>query len=133
MSLNRRQFLNLAAGGAATSILVNGSTRADPSPALRAIAFDAFTIFDARPITTVAEQLFPGHGAELTNLWRTRQFEYTWLRTLYGHYADFWRVTQDSLVFAAFGRGIYLRQYTPDLRLIKPKSIMPLRKLAESG
>src|SRR5215472_7243699 len=34
------------------------------------------------------------------NLWRTRQFEYTWLRTVSGHYADFWKVTEDALVFA---------------------------------
>ncbi|MBV8101746.1 MAG: haloacid dehalogenase type II [Verrucomicrobia bacterium] len=101
MSLNRRQFLNLAASGVATSLLVNGSTRADTPPTSRAIAFDAFTIFDARPITALAEEFFPGRGTELTSLWRTRQFEYTWLRTLYGRYADFWQVTQDSLEFAA--------------------------------
>ena len=101
MSLNRRQFLNLAASGVATSLLVNGSTRADTPPTFRAIAFDAFTIFDARPITALAEEFFPGRGTELTSLWRTRQFEYTWLRTLYGRYADFWQVTQDSLEFAA--------------------------------
>jgi 2-haloacid dehalogenase len=101
MSLNRRQFLNLTASGVATSLLVGPSTRADTSSTIRAIAFDAFTIFDARPITSLAEELFPGRGTELSNLWRTRQFEYTWLRTLYGRYADFWQVTQDSLEFAA--------------------------------
>jgi 2-haloacid dehalogenase len=101
MSLNRRHFLNLAAGGVATSLLVGRSTRADTPPTIRAIAFDAFTTFDSRPITSLAEEFFPGAGAELSNLWRTRQFEYTWLRTLYGRYADFWQVTQDSLEFAA--------------------------------
>jgi 2-haloacid dehalogenase len=101
MSLNRRQFLNLAAGGVAAGLLVDGSTRADTAPTIKAIAFDAFTIFDARPITSLAEEFFPGRGTELSNLWRTRQFEYTWLRTLYGRYADFWQVTQDALEFAA--------------------------------
>ena len=33
--------------------------------------------------------------------WRTRQFEYTWLRTVAGRYADFWPVTENALVFAA--------------------------------
>jgi 2-haloacid dehalogenase len=61
----------------------------------------AFTVFDARPITSLAEEFFPGRGTELSNLWRTRQFEYTWLRTLYGRYADFWQVTKDALEFAA--------------------------------
>jgi 2-haloacid dehalogenase len=37
----------------------------------------------------------------LSNTWRTRQFEYTWLRTVAQRYADFWRVTEDALGFAA--------------------------------
>jgi 2-haloacid dehalogenase len=37
----------------------------------------------------------------LGKAWRTRQFEYTWLRTTAGHYADFWQVTEDALRFAA--------------------------------
>jgi hypothetical protein len=73
MSLNRRQFLNLAPGGAAASLLVDGSTRADNPPTIKAIVFDAFTIFDAQPITSLAEELFTGRGTELSNLWRTRQ------------------------------------------------------------
>jgi 2-haloacid dehalogenase len=101
MSLNRRQFLNLAGGGVAASLLNDRSARADTPATIRAIAFDAFTIFDARPITSLAEEFFPGWGTELSNLWHTRQFEYTWLRALYGRYADFWQVTQDSLEFAA--------------------------------
>jgi len=37
---------------------------------------------------------------ELANEWRTRQFEYTWLRTLAGRYADFWQVTAEALTYA---------------------------------
>ena len=48
----------------------------------------------------LAEQLFPGRGAELSNAWRTRQFEYQWLRALTGRYADFWQATEDALVFS---------------------------------
>jgi 2-haloalkanoic acid dehalogenase type II len=49
---------------------------------------------------------FSGSGPELSNAWRTRQFEYTWLRTLGGHYADFWQVTEESLVYAAKALGV---------------------------
>jgi 2-haloacid dehalogenase len=91
--LNRRDFLGLAAQ---TGV----SLAADPM-AVRAIAFDAFPIFDPRPVFALAEELYPGRGAELSNLWRTRQFEYTWLRTMSRNYADFWQVTGDALVFAA--------------------------------
>src|SRR5262249_1298437 len=68
---------------------------------VRAIAFDAFPILDPRPVFALAEELFPGKGADLAAAWRTRQFEYAWLRTLSRRYADFWQVTEDPLIFAA--------------------------------
>ena len=40
-------------------------------------------------------------GARLSDLWRIRQFENAWLRTLSHRYADFWRVTEDALLFAS--------------------------------
>jgi 2-haloacid dehalogenase len=102
MPLNRREFLKLTAGGIATGILLSTlAALAAARPKIKAIAFDAFPIFDPRPIFALAEQLFPGKGAELSNLWRTRQFEYQWLRALSGHYADFWQTTEDALVFSA--------------------------------
>ncbi len=75
--------------------------RAAASAKLKAIAFDAFPIFDPRPLARLAESLFPGKGVQLGNAWRTRQFEYQWLRVLSGHYADFWQTTEEALVFAA--------------------------------
>jgi 2-haloacid dehalogenase len=70
-------------------------------PRIKALAFDAFPILDPRSIFERAERLFPGKGVELSNVWRIRQFEYQWLRALAGHYADFWRSTEDALVFSA--------------------------------
>lgn len=68
---------------------------------IKAIAFDAFVIFDPRPLVGLAEQLFPGKGEDLSNQWRTRQFEYTWLRVTAKRYVDFWQVTEEALEFAA--------------------------------
>jgi len=87
----------LAAGGWVSHVLPQSVT----SRHLRAIAFDAFAVFDPRPISVLAETLFPGKGPELSNAWRTRQFEYQWLRSLSGRYADFWQTTQEALVFSA--------------------------------
>lgn len=102
MSLNRRAFLNLAAAGVATGFLTSTlRAQTGTSPKIKAIAFDGFPIFDPRPIFALAEQLFPGRGAELSNAWRTRQFEYQWLRALAGRYVDFWQATDDALVFAS--------------------------------
>ena len=68
---------------------------------IKAVAFDAFAIFDARPVFSLVDELFPEDGKELTTLWRARQFEYMWLRSLSRHYDDFLSVTADALVFAA--------------------------------
>lgn len=66
----------------------------------QAVAFDGFPIFDLRSVAAAAEVAAPGRGAELVTAWRTRQFEYQWLRALSNDYADFWQTTNDSLVFA---------------------------------
>jgi 2-haloacid dehalogenase len=44
--------------------------------------------------------MFPGSGAQLSQLWRTKQLEYTWLRSLMNRYEDFWQVTDDALRFS---------------------------------
>ena len=75
--------------------------RAEPTIKIKVIAFDAFVVFDPRPLSALAEKLFPDKGADLLAAWRTRQFEYTWLRTISGTYEDFWKVTGDALVYAA--------------------------------
>ncbi|MBV9998950.1 MAG: haloacid dehalogenase type II [Verrucomicrobia bacterium] len=102
MPLRRRQFLQLTAGRFAAGVVsVSALARAAGNRSIKAIAFDAFTIFDPRPVFALAATLFPAQGTALGNAWRTRQFEYTWLRTLYGRYTDFWQVTEQALIFAA--------------------------------
>jgi 2-haloacid dehalogenase len=101
MLVNRREFLHAAAMAAATSgAFTPAAAAVARRNAIRAIAFDGFPIFDPRPIFALAEQLFPGRGAELSNLWRTRQFEYTWLRTAAKRYRDFLGIIDDALIFA---------------------------------
>ncbi|MEP6839260.1 MAG: haloacid dehalogenase type II [Bradyrhizobium sp.] len=103
MSAHRRDFLHLVAGSVAAAAIVAPAVKAQaPGPGkVRAIAFDGFPIIDPRPVFAKSEEMFPGKGAELSNAWRTRQFEYTWLRTMSGSYVDFWQVTEQALVFAA--------------------------------
>ena len=98
----RRSFLWLTAAGAAARL----SARWMPPLAARegrieAVAFDAFPILDPRPVVALAERLFPGKVEALGDAWRTRQFEYQWLRALSSRYASFWQATEDSLEFAA--------------------------------
>lgn len=102
MPINRREFLNLTAAGVAAGILAPSAfAQTAGQSKIKAVVFDAFPIFDPRPIFKLAGELFPEKGVELGNAWRTRQFEYTWLRSMMGNYADFWQVTEDALVFSA--------------------------------
>jgi 2-haloacid dehalogenase len=65
---------------------------------ISALVFDAYgTLFDVHSVTRLAEASFPGKGAALSAAWRTKQLEYTWLRSLMGRYEDFSRVTLAAL------------------------------------
>ncbi|AYH42469.1 haloacid dehalogenase type II [Azoarcus sp. DN11] len=78
-----------------------------PSERIRAVAFDAFgTLFDVYSVGALAEQLFPGKGEALTALWRLKQIEYSFIRTLSGRYKPFFEITGDGLVFAAKRLGL---------------------------
>ncbi len=102
MPMDRRTFIRAAASGVAVGALSPASLlRAATGPRLQAVAFDAFPIFDPRPVLKLTETLFPGKGAQLGEVWRTRQFEYQWLRALSGRYVDFWQATEAGLTFAA--------------------------------
>lgn len=103
MSAHRRDFLNLITGSVIAATIAAPAVRAQTADRnkIRAVAFDGFPIIDPRPVFAKVEEMFPGKGAELSNAWRTRQFEYTWLRSMSGRYADFWHVTEEALVFAA--------------------------------
>ncbi len=69
--------------------------------AIDAVVFDAYgTLFDVHSVTRRADELFAGRGAALSQLWRTKQLEYTWLRSLMGRYQDFSAVTRSALRYA---------------------------------
>lgn len=66
-----------------------------------AVAFDYFVLFNPDSVLPVVDRMAPGRGRELTALWRTRQFEYSWLRSITGRYVDFDTITDDALLYAA--------------------------------
>lgn len=69
--------------------------------AIKVIAFDAFPIFDPRPVQGVVLETFPDKGQEFNRIWRSKLFEYQWLRALGGHYKNFLEITEESLNFSA--------------------------------
>ncbi len=84
---------------------MTASTAARPSRVVpsgtvpfRAVLFDAYgTLFDVHSVASLAETLFPGRGDALSQTWRQKQLEYTWLRTLMGAYVPFEQVTAEAL------------------------------------
>jgi 2-haloacid dehalogenase len=66
-----------------------------------ALVFDAYgTLFDVHSVVALCDELWPGKGAQLSQLWRTKQLEHTWLRSLMGRYEDFAHVTEAALQYA---------------------------------
>jgi 2-haloacid dehalogenase len=88
----------------------NAMPHALPTP--RAVLFDAYgTLFDVYSVALAAEQLFPGQGQALSQLWRDKQIEYTRLVTTSNdgaHYQPFWQLTQAALRHACKRLGLAL-------------------------
>ncbi len=67
---------------------------------IKAVVFDAYgTLYDIQSVAEVTERAFPGYGEIITQIWRIKQLEYSWLRSLMGRYQDFSVVTRDSLAY----------------------------------
>jgi 2-haloacid dehalogenase len=68
---------------------------------IKAVVFDAYgTLYDIQSVAAVTEEAFPGYGEIVTQIWRIKQLEYTWLRSLMRRYQNFSVVTRDSLAYA---------------------------------
>ena len=67
---------------------------------IKAVVFDAYgTLYDIQSVAYVTEQAFPGYGEIITQIWRIKQLEYTWLRSLMRRYEDFSIITRESLAY----------------------------------
>ncbi len=100
-----------------------------PTGGIALLAFDAYgTLFDVHSVTTLAERLFPGEGAALSQLWRAKQLEYTWLQALMRRRDDFAGVTGAALEYAAEARRLTL---TPEARTALLEQYLKLETFPE--
>lgn len=123
-------------------LAVSGLARAEtaPAPRFKAVAFDYFVLFDANSVIPAVEAAYPGKGAEFTKLWRAKQFEYCFLRSITGRHADFFEVTGDALAYAAQAMKLHLPPATRE-RLMNayltltpwPDTLDALRRLKAAG
>lgn len=135
----RRTLLTVAAVGAG-AVLARSPSRAAGGTAVKAIAFDVFTIFDASSLDDAIEEQFPGQGRAVGALWKGKLFDYFFLRTLEKRYADGSQVASEALCYACTAKGL-----TPTPGAIKamvdafshlkicPNSAEALRRMHEAG
>ena len=106
---------------------------------IKAVVFDAYgTLYDVQSVADITEETFPGYGEIITQVWRIKQLEYTWLRSLMGHYQDFAAVTRDSLAYTLRCLGLeyddasFARIMDKYLHLdLYPDALLALEAMAE--
>jgi 2-haloacid dehalogenase len=83
---------------------------------IQAVVFDAYgTLFNTASAAQRLDAELDHKSEALTKLWRQKQLEYTWLRSLMGTHADFWSVTRDALDYALEQLGLDERDIADDL------------------
>ncbi len=107
--MKRRDFLRTAGGGAlvlaASNPLMNLAMASTTRQETKAIAFDAFPIFDPRPIFGLVKSTFPDHP-EFGKAWFSKIFAYTWLRTSAEQYLDFYSIISQALDYTVEAQGL---------------------------
>lgn len=110
--MSRRRFFELMGGAALTACAPAPSASLAKAPdssaqGVRAVAFDLFTLFDPRGVDRrVAEVV--GENPAFAATWKTKLFEYSWLRAASGQYRDFQGLVQDALLYATRAHGVNL-------------------------
>lgn len=76
---------------------------------IKAFVFDAYgTLFDVHSVIEKCNELFPDKGKEISQVWRQKQLEYSFLRQLMGTYTTFHSITRDALHYACVQVGVDL-------------------------
>ena len=109
-------------------------------PNIKACVFDAYgTLFDVHSAVAKYHERLGEVADQVSAVWRTKQLEYTWLRSLMKKHADFWQITQDGLDYALDVFNITDKQLRDDLidaylhLKCYPEVPDTLAKLKESG
>lgn len=106
----------------------------------KAVAFDYFVLFNPNSVIDDVEEVFPGKGLEFTKMWRSKQFEYGFLRSITGRHEDFFKVTGDALDYTADAMQLSLTKEQREKLLNAyltlepwPDTVESLRRLKSSG
>lgn len=119
-TMSRRRFFCLLGGSTyamacAASVPATHLAGAPTAPRrpreVRGVVFDLFTLFDPRGVDQRVEELLPG-ASGFAAVWKTRLFEYSWIRAASGQYADFEELVRDSLSYASRSQQVVISDTT---------------------
>lgn len=113
-TINRKEFVHMASRGAA-SLLIPSLGFISRDIKIKAVAFDAFPIFDPGSIFKPINELAPSQAKQLIELWQFKQFSYQWLRGLANNYKNFLDIARDALDFALAQSKLHLSDKEKDL------------------
>ncbi len=144
-SIDRRVFLaSLGSTVAGTAIgmraLGQSAPRVSPFESVKAVALDGFAVFDATALNRTVDEILPGRARDVVTAWRSRMFDYQWLRTLGGRYADFERTSGDALRYTEQQLDLHLSD-ADRARLLEAQltltpwadSVAAIRSLRQAG
>ncbi|MBA3595977.1 MAG: haloacid dehalogenase type II [Methylibium sp.] len=108
---------------------------------IKALVFDLYgTLYDVHSVAARCETCYPGRGREISAMWRQKQIEYTWLRSLMNDYCDFEKATEDALVYTCRYLKLELEASTQQLLCNEYLQLAPfpevpaaLRRMRTSG
>lgn len=99
---------------------------------IKAIVFDVYgTLFDVHSIIEKCDELFPGHGQEISSLWRTKQLDYVFIRQMIGSYRPFDEMTRNSLRYTCEELGVALGEKKERELLQSYLTLTPYEEVAQ--
>ncbi len=99
---------------------------------VKAIVFDVYgTLFDVHSVIEECERQFPEKGETISQIWRKKQLEYSFLRGLMGNYRPFWEITKDALRYACIAEDVELTPEKEEKLLNAYKHLHPYEEVKE--
>jgi 2-haloacid dehalogenase len=98
-----------------------------------ALVFDAYgTLYDVHSVAQRCEGFFPGAGQRLSQLWRAKQLEYTWLRSLMRRYAPFSTVTREALAYSCQALSLELEVTQMEALMAEYNMLAPFPEVGQA-
>jgi len=96
---------------------------------IKLVVFDVYgTCFDVHSTSSLLKKYIGKNWKNFFNLWRTKQLEYSWIRTIMNQYVDFWKITNDALDYTLeiYKKNKIKKKLLNSYKFLKPYSDLEL-------